>query len=127
MVRTMKCTAIHNKDNLPFRKGAKSWAGSFLNLSLFFALTTCYSFEDFSTFVFPDVQFSAYRLKKPLLHETFPIVADLSLVLFFPISFHIVFLYFKYLLSFIFKFHKTITRKQILSFVPGKADELTGS
>ena len=58
-------------------------------------------------------------------------VADLSLVLFFPISFHFLFsfffLYFKYLSSFIFKFHKTITRKQILSFVPGKADELIGS
>ena len=94
MARTMKCTAIHNKDNLPFRKGAKSWAGSFLNLSLLFALNTCYSFENFSTFVFPDVQFSAYRLKKPLLNETFPIVADLSLVLFCPISFHIVFIFF---------------------------------
>ena len=34
---------------------------------------------------------------------------------------------FKYLLSSIFKFHKTKSRKQILSFVPGKADELTGS
>ena len=89
-------------NNLPFRKGAKSWAGSFLNLSFFFALTTCYSFEDFSTFVFPDVQFSAYRLRKPLLHETFPIVADLSLVLFFPISFHIVFSLFQ--VSFIFHF-----------------------
>ena len=61
-------------NNLPFRKGAKSWAGSFLNayvqlnLSLLFALTTCYDFENFSPFVFPDVQFSAYRLKKPLLH-----------------------------------------------------------
>ena len=27
---------------------------------------------------FPNIQFSAYRLKKPLLHEIFPIVADLS-------------------------------------------------
>ena len=88
-----------------------------LNLSLLFALTTCYDFENFSPFVFPDRQFSAYRLKKPLLHELFPIVSDLSLVFFFPISFHFLFsfffLYFKYLLSFIFKFHKTITRKQV--------------
>ena len=49
-----------------------------LNLSLLFALTTCYSFDNYSTFVFPDFQFSAYRLKKSLLHEIFPIVVDLS-------------------------------------------------
>ena len=65
-----------------------------LNLRLLFALTTCYDFENFSPFVFPDVQFSAYRLKKPLLHELFPIVSDLSLVLFFQFHFTFCFLLF---------------------------------
>ena len=65
-----------------------------LNLSLLFALTTCYDFENFSPFVFPDVQFSAYRLKKPLLHELFPIVSDLSLVLFFQFHFTFCFHFF---------------------------------
>ena len=106
----MSNSQINN--NLPFQKGAKSWAGSFLNLSLPFALTTCYSFENFSTFVFPDVQFSAYRLKKPLLHELFPIVADLLLVLSFPISFHIVFIFFPLQVSFIFHFQISQDQKR---------------